>query len=354
MSQSTNGPSTESAISFFKNLSPKVIRDKPLPGQTSASSEIIAISINLCGTRLVASRTDKSLRMWKLVDDRVVDPAIIEDAHSRAVESISWDPNAEFTFATVGRDEYIRVWQASTGKPENMIKTSSTNLKLVRYSADGELLVAIDRDSNVFVYAPNQNFKLMAEFKLSEHAYDLKWFHYEHEFFVIGLHDGSLPVYQVVTLPNGEVEIKTKTTLLGHRSSATSIAISPRGDYFAVGASEGIISLWDCSKMINSGVIADVDEVVASLDCNHDGSYVAASFDKDSNAIIYDKASGQKVFEIQNSVSGNMTFSSICWFPNKNALAYSSDFGLTFTVMLPISKIETKRAAPTKGPMRRN
>ncbi|KAG5418567.1 hypothetical protein I9W82_004095 [Candida metapsilosis] len=332
-------PSVQHSRDYFKQLTSHVLRDKPLAGHTSSSSEVITISINNCGTRLVTSRTDKSLRIWKCLAERIVDPIIIEDAHSRAVESISWDPNSEYSFATVGRDENIKIWRGATGKLENVIKTTSTHLKLIRYSLDGELLIAVDRESNVLCFAVNQNYKVVHEFKVPDHVYDLQWFNYGHEFFIMALHDGSLPIYKVTdTADNsigvqggggGSVDIKLKTVLTGHRSSATSIAISPRGRHFAVGASEGVVSKWSTESMVNCGVISDVDEVISSLNINRDGSYVAVSFDKDSNSIIYDIESGESVFEIPNSASGSMTFSSICWFPTKSVFAYSSDFGTT-------------------------
>ncbi|KAI5957772.1 hypothetical protein KGF57_003039 [Candida theae] len=327
---------------YFKQLTPQVLRDKPLAGHTSTSSEVITISINNCGTRLVTSRTDKSLRIWKCLPDRIVDPIVVEDAHSKAVESISWDPNSEYTFATVGRDEYVKIWRGATGTLENVIKTPLDYLKLVRYSVDGELMIVVDRSANVLCFAVNQNYKVVYEFKVSDHVYDLQWFNYGHAFFVMAMHDGSLPIYKVadsVVDNNGNggaqssarVEIELKTTLRGHRSSATSISISPKGGHFAVGASEGVVSLWSTGSMVNNGVITSIDEVVSSLEISSDEAYVAVSFDKDSNSTIYDMTSGELVFEMPNSASGSMTFSSVCWFPNKSILAYSSDFGTTVT-----------------------
>jgi WD domain, G-beta repeat. len=94
--------------SFFKNFVPVLSRDRPLPGHTASSTEIILVSINVTGTRIVTSRTDKSMRVWKSTADRLIDPIVIEDAHSRSVERVSWDPQREFTFASVGCDENIK------------------------------------------------------------------------------------------------------------------------------------------------------------------------------------------------------------------------------------------------------
>ena len=48
---------------FFNSLTPIVLRDKPI--SSYASSEIITVAINQTGTRVVYSRTDRSVRIWK-------------------------------------------------------------------------------------------------------------------------------------------------------------------------------------------------------------------------------------------------------------------------------------------------
>ncbi|RLV95174.1 THO complex subunit 3 [Spathaspora sp. JA1] len=326
---------------FFNRFIPIPVKDKPISGYTSSSTEIIEISINDCGTRLVASRTDKSLRIWKCLIDRLSDPVIIEDAHAKSVECISWDPKTEYSFATVGRDEYIKIWRGNTGVLERTIKVNNSNssLKLVSYSYDGEILVAIDRESNVFVYSTSQNYKLVNEFKLSEYVYSIKWFNLNHKFFICALHDGTLPVYEI---SNDGTEVKLKATLTGHRSSATTVSISPRGNYFAVGASEGVVSIWDCSTMLNQRVLTDIDESIAHTDISRDGSFVAVSYDRGSNSIIYEIETGEQMFEIPNSISGQTTFSKVCWFPNKTAFVYSSDQGTTMVFMKKSDRIARK------------
>ncbi|KAG7661495.1 uncharacterized protein J8A68_004954 [[Candida] subhashii] len=320
---------------FFDHLQPVVFRDNPILGNTSTSTEIITMSINQCGTKLVVTRTDRSIRIWKCARDRLLEPIIIEDAHVKSVECVSWDPRTEYSFATVGRDDCIKIWRGHSGTLERTIKTEKNSLILVRYSADGEIMVAVDRDSTILVFDTN-GYKLITELKLHEHIYDLQWFHYAHKFFVCALHDGAVPIYE---LNNGE--LKLRTTLKGHRSSATSISISPRGNFFVVGSSEGVVSCWDCSTMYNSKVITEIDESVSHVDCSRDGTYFIANFDTGSNAIVFDTESGEKVFEIPNSMSGQVTFSKAVWFPTKTSFLHTSENGTSITLM--------KKAVDSRG-----
>ena len=79
----------------------------------------------------------------------------------------------EFTFATVAKDEYVKIWNANTGDKLHEIKCEFDSLKLVRYSNDGQLLVVVDRASNFLFFNVGANYKLIHKFKLDEHIYDL-------------------------------------------------------------------------------------------------------------------------------------------------------------------------------------
>lgn len=331
---------TKSNKNFFKNFTPLVARDKPIGGNSSSSTEIIVISINATGTRLVTSRTDKSIRIWKSTPERLVDPIIVEDAHSRAVECVSWNPKTEHSFATVGRDEYIKLWKGHTRALERSVKVEKllgqpepVALKIVHYSPDGELMVAVDRDSTVILFAPQNNYKKVAEIKLHEHVYDLVWFNFNHGYFACGLHDGTIPIYKIVPNEDNSYDVVLKETLTGHRSSVTSLAVDPRGTFLAAGSNEGVLSFWNTASMINNRVVTDVDESIACIDASRDGTYVAVTYDGGSNIRIFDHDSGEQVYEVPDSVSGELTFANIAWFPNKTSFAYSSNYGTTLTLM---------------------
>lgn len=300
------------------------IKDKPLPGFTSSSSEIILIAINATGTKLVTSRTDKSIRIWKCLHERLVDPVIIEEAHTKSVESISWDPNHEQRFASVGRDDIIKIWKASTGKMERQIKLKEGSvLKIIRYSIDGKHLIVVDRESQISLYS-TATYKLVTSFQIKEHIYDLQWFN--SDYFVLALHDGSLPIYKV-----GDT-IELLSTLIGHRSSGTSLTVDPRGSYFAAGSNEGVVSFWNTKNMLNTRVLTNIDEAISHVDASRDGGFVAVSYDKGSNIRVFDTDLGKEVWEVPGSESGDLAFATVVWFPNRAAMAYTGDKGKTLMV----------------------
>lgn len=342
---------------FFKNFVPVVIKDSSIGGVPG--SEIILISINLTGTRLVNSRTDRSIRIWKCTPERLVDPIIIEHPHLKAVERVAWNPKTEFSFATVGRDDLVKIWRC-TGLLEKELKIVKSGTgeepateavcQIVSYSSDGEILKVVDRDSTVLLYSVSNNYTKLHEFKLNDHIYDAQWFHHGHSFFICASHDGSVPIYKVKDVPsdingsadaNGSndttdaiaVTVELKHQFLGHRSSATCVVIDPRGKYFAVGSNEGVVSLWDTSSMLISKVLTNTDDAISNIDISRDGAYVAVAFDSGENIKIFDYESTEQVYEVPNSNSGKLVLSHVSWFPSKTAFVHTSDNGETMTLM---------------------
>lgn len=320
---------------FFKNFVPVVIKDSPIAG--SSGSEVILLSINLTGTRLVNSRTDRTIRIWKCTPERLLDPITIEHPHLKAVERVAWNPKTEFSFATVGRDDLVKIWRC-TGMLEKELKivksdaSTSAICQVVNYSSDGEILSVVDRDSTVLLFSVTNNYTKIGEIKLNEHIYDLQWFNHNHSFFMCALHDGSVPIYKVSDTSDG-VSVDLKHQLLGHRSSATCVTVDPRGKYCAVGSNEGVVSLWNTASMINTKVLTNTDESISCIDISRDGTYIAVALDSGSNIKIYDYESTEQVYEVPNSFSGNLVLSSVAWFPSKTAFVHTSDNGKSMTLM---------------------
>lgn len=322
---------------FCHNLVPIAVRDKPIPGHSSTSSEIILIEINVTGTRIVTSRTDRTIRIWKCILDKIIEPIVIEDAHLRAVEKISFNPKTETTFASVGRDEYLKIWKG-TGTLETSVKIADSALKFVKYSPNGDHIILFDRDSRLHLLTTD-DYRVISTILLPEHIYDLVWIN-DSSHFVCALHDGTMPVYKVT-----DQSITLLQTLTGHRSSITCLAIDPRGLFLSAGSNEGVVSFWDLSTMLNYKVISAIDESIACVDISRDGSFLTTAYDGGSNIRIYDSESLEEYFEVPNSLSGLFTFTKICWFPLKMSFAFSSDYGTTLTVM---TKENARKQIPRK------
>lgn len=318
---------------FFKRLKSQSLTDSILPGLYA--SEIILISINHTGTTVVNSRTDKSLRVWKARPDKLIESNIIDQAHEKPVERISWHPKHENTFASVGRDSKVKIWMAQKGILEQEIEVEKwhtkekTSCQFVNYSNDGQLLIVIDRDSTISILSVVENYKKLSEIKISQYIYDVQWFNFEHKYFAIALHDGTVPIYEV----NEAGEPQIKTILKGHRSSITCLQIDPRGQYFTIGSNEGVISIYQCDNMILQKIITSVDEAISCVSISRDGTYLAVGYDRKEDIRIIDHATNQEMYVIPNSQNGKLVIPSITWFPNKTALICASNNCTTMNFM---------------------
>ncbi|CAK7896870.1 hypothetical protein CAAN1_03S05644 [[Candida] anglica] len=328
-----------SVKSPFTGLRSTVYKDSPLGGSKGAgNSEIILLSINPTGSRLVNARTDKAIRVWKCSSDKLHDPITVEQPHVKAVESVSWHPKHEYTFATVGRDHLVKIWKTSSSgcTVEREVRVNRNDnsrhgmsvCQIVKYSADGEVMAVVDRDSTISLFNTS-NYTMFKQFKMGEHVFDFTWFNSGHSHFMIGLHNGTVEVYKVKE--NDDEPVEKVHTLKGHRSSVTTVALDPRGQYIAIGSNEGVVSLWNTENLLNEGTISSIDESIAQVDVSRDGAYLALTFDRNINIRIFDSETLKEIYEVENSSSGNLVLSTFRWFPNRQNFVCTSDGGKSMT-----------------------
>lgn len=330
---------------FFENFTAVPLKDQSLPNHYDAG-EVIHLGLNYSGTRMAYSRTDGSVRVWSMLNDGGRDPVVMEAPHARPVELLCFHTQEEFVFATVARDEFIRIWRTNGSlQREIRVKTplsrSSSEksrggvvLQHVSYSSDGVVVMAADRDG--WVYGFDALFAPVFAFDVGEYVYSTMWFHFEHKYFACGLQDGTIPVFELSDNDSESQErygVRKLATLRGHRSSVTCLAIDPRGKYFAAGSVEGVVLIWNTESMLVTRVISDVDEAVSGLDISRDGTYVAVTFDKSANGKIYDTALGEVILEIPSSQSGPQVTAQIVWFPQKTTFVYVADKGRNVVLM---------------------
>lgn len=292
----------------------------------AGASEIVTLAINATGSRIVNARTDKTLRIWRC-GDRFTDSVTVENAHTRAVESISWNPLKELEFATAGRDSYVKIWRANGKLEEEVAVDKQLSCHLVQYSADGQYLLVGCRENRLLVMDVKKNYEITAQLSTDHFIYSVAWFHHQHSYVAVTFQSGTFTIYN---LSDGLREVYTGK---GHRSGVTSAAVDPRGRYFAVGSSDGIVSLWSTATLVNEKVLTSVDEAIAHTSLSRDGSYIGVAYDRGSNVRIFDYETLDEIYEVPNSSSGSIVLSCVHWFPNKTAFIYTGDRGRTMVMM---------------------
>lgn len=309
----------------FSSLQYTPVRDLGFGGKPSLS-DITHLSVNATGNRVINTRTDRSIRVWRVVHLRASNPTVIENAH-RDAAIILWNTNTDTSFASVGRDSYVKLWNCS-GRLEREIKVLKAKgaavLEQIEYSADGELLCVVDTDGTLIFYNVGDTYSRMTLIKASAHVNDIKWTNRGHFYVIAALDNGTVEIFQ----PNlDKKSVKLVHTLKGHKSPVTCVSIDPRGRFIACGTKEGIASLWRTSDMLNFRALSKVDEEIAGIEVSRDGSFLAISYAQGSNINIYDWDTVEHLHEVPNCSAGKTGYLALKWFPHRASFAYVGDSG---------------------------
>lgn len=310
-------------MSFFSSLRQVPAKDFG-PGGKPCQAEIVHISVNATGSRVVNTRTDRSIRIWRTLQLGLADPVVIEATHAKPVERISWNPNTDTSFASVGGDACVKLWKGNGTLEREIRVTKKGNVccELVEFSPDGELLAVVDRDGTVVLYDVNENYAKVAEKKLAG-VTDIKWTNRGHEFLIAATSNGNIGIFRL----DSNLQLSLAHTLTGHRAKVTCLAVDPRGKYIAAGSDEGLVSFWKTADMICHKVLARVNQEICGLDMSRDGSYLAVAYD-DGFVRFYDYESLEQVHEISNC--GKVPL--VRWFPNKGSFVSLGDRGKVMEV----------------------
>lgn len=289
-------------------------------------AEIITFAVNCTGNRVVAAKTDGSLRIWR-VRDRFSDCVVVERAHSGAAQSLAWNPSSEQEFASVARDTSIKIWR-SNGRLEHEVKLEKQEAAhVLAYSRDGKLLAVGTRNHHIVVLDTKGGYLVVADIELEKAVYSLLWFNHEHTHLAATFQDGSFAIYAPLADP------KPIFSAGGHRSTVTTLAVDPRGRYFAVGSTDGIVSLWSTESLVTEKVITSVDEAIAQVSISRDGNFIGVAYDSGSNVKIFDYETLEEISEISNSASGPGALSGIQWLPRGLGFVYITDRGRSLGMM---------------------
>lgn len=287
---------------------------------------------------MINTRTDKSIRIWRVLQLGLSSPIVIENAHPREVADVLWNTTTDTSFASVGRDCWVKLWKC-TGHLEREIKVAKPHgavvLELVEFSPDGEMMCVVDNDGTIILYDVGDNYTKLAHLKMCDHVNDIKWPNKGHEYLLAALDNGTVEVLR----PNvKEKSLHSVHTLRGHKSPVTCLSVDPRGRYMAFGTGEGIVSLWKTSNMLNYQVLAKVDQEIAGVEISRDGAYIAVAFAQDSNVRIYDSDTLEEVYEVPNSDAGKQGVLCMKWLPYRGSFAYISEKGK----VMEVARKETK------------
>lgn len=303
-------------MSFFSSLRTIPIKETEKNGK-QIQSEVLNISINNSGTKVVVSRLDRNLKIWRVNGQALADPVSIDSAHSRGATSISWHPTTESHFVTVGLETKVKFW-SPIGRLEKEI-TVPSRCKLVQYSPDGEYLAVVSELDHIYLYKATDRYGLVTEAKSEEVINAINWANQGHLILVLALNNGTA---QLMSFNEKNLE---PTHKLQSGPLASCILFDIMGRYIAIGSGDGVVYLWRTSDLVCYKVLGSSDHAVTGLSTDREGAYICVSY-KEGSSRVFDFESQEEVYDLKDLRGANQC-SPVAWYPSRTVMISTQDRG---------------------------
>ncbi|MEZ5306150.1 MAG: WD40 repeat domain-containing protein [Pyrinomonadaceae bacterium] len=208
--------------------------------------------------------------------------------HEQSANAVAFSPDGKL-LASVGNDRAINLFEASSGKlVREFAKGEGPQLVSVAFSTDGKHLIsAVAKDvaivwetatgKEVFRLPHPEGVNFVAA------SPDGKWF-------ATGAGDGSVKLW------NAKSGKETKT-LNPHSVRVMFIDFSRDGRYMATASGDRLIKIFDLKSFKQTAVLKGHDELIYGIDFNSDGSRLASA-SSDQTMKLWDTKTGENVLSV--------------------------------------------------------
>lgn len=202
------------------------------------STDCTAISPD--GQRVLAGNTEGELRVWDAVTYALLD---VIDAHDMTISDCAYSPDGT-RLATGSDDNTVKLWDAASLAllATLPIRDGRDSAFDVAWSPDGTLIgVGSNSTSTVYVWDAVALTEVFASRGYATMAWAVA-FSPDGQWFAAGYDDGVVRVFPVRDLGP---DVAPVAELGGHEAMVQTLAFNGTGDLLAVGASIGVLHLWD-------------------------------------------------------------------------------------------------------------
>ncbi|KAF2661401.1 WD40 repeat-like protein [Lophiostoma macrostomum CBS 122681] len=296
--------------SSFPKLKTLTYTDNLRPSAPVPSAHFIrTLSWNAPGTFIATGASDKTLRIWNPEKPNVKHSTELKGLVA-PVDCVQFHPFNENELASAThKDGLVKFWDVRTKASIGEIKVAGEPFQLA-WTPDGTQIVVGTKDNNL-IQVDRSTLKPISEHKQDTMINQSVFAWSGNHLFVT--HDKG--TVSILRYPSFELA----HTLNAHAAMCMCISMSPSGEHLAVGAKDGLASIWDTQEWISLRTLS-MDSVVRSVDFSFDGSYVVAGSDEDKKLQIAHVETGEIVHTIDNPHPA----SQVAWHPCRYVLAYSA------------------------------
>jgi len=272
-----------------------------------------------CGGQKVATGSvDQAVRIWS-IDESGNGKSAELMGHQDSVDQLRWDPCNPEVLCTASGDKTVRIWDARSNKQVHAVETRGENIN-VRWSPDSQHIAVGDKDDYIS-FVEMRKTKTLKSIKFTCEVNEMAWekVHSHGRLFFLTTGNGTVEIYRYADLLK-PAEPTPLHSLQAHTANCYCIDFDPKGEHFAVGGADALVTLWKVDELVCVNTCARLEWPVRTLSFSHDSRYIASG-SEDAYIDIADVSTGQQVHQIAPTNAMN----SIAWHPSKLLLAYAAD-----------------------------
>ena len=267
------------------------------------------------GAKLASGSVDQTVRVWSIdATGKATDTEL--KGHQDSVDQLRWDPLQPEVLGTASGDKTVRIWDARAGKCAHAIETRGENIN-IRWSPDGQHIAVGDKDDNIS-FIEMRKCKTLKSIKFSCEVNEMAW-EATGRLLFLTTGTGTVEIFRYEEMIKSG-ETPAAWTLNAHTANCYCIEFDPKGEYFAVGSADAMVSVWHTAELVCVKTCARLEWPVRTLSFSHDGAYLAAG-SEDPIIDIAAVATGEQAHAISTTAPMN----SVAWHPNKLLLAFAGD-----------------------------
>lgn len=350
------------------------------------SSKVHSVHWSCDGTSLGSGSVDRTGSIMKLLpgSNKITKVASCK-GHTSHVDQLVFAPNHPDIFATAAHDKTVRFWDMRLSQTNKQNEATGDNISLgkmasdkmnetdvdafeakykidtkgeninLSWSPDGKYVCVGNKDDLLsFIDCTRNPPSIIKSHQFKTEVNEFAW-NTTSQIFVITTGGGKIQSYNFNDFIKSSLDIDMDDFLLdtfdAHSSNCICLKFDSKGDHFAVGSNDTLVSLWDAKDFIPVRTYSELHWPVRTLSFSHDSKLIAAaSEDHFVDISLVEPTPGSSEWnEHSQDFSNKMDIYSTHDYGNEFDLYHNGGYNLSNNVVSLKSKSDKKQQQQTSS-----